>query len=285
MQIIKSETFFEGVLYDRLFLLESNTVTPINRLFDQYIVSYDQTKMEPSDYFPYEMAMKIVVKTIIALLKDFHFAEAMELISINKYMIHYMYFAIYGNTKESFMVKHKRLSRTMALLQSLYDAYFSAYCVFHSPTVVLEYESDWKIQNRTVFYPWCFEPHISVIQVDHVKEHAGLSLTLGDNYGDKAFLIGAYEKKGILNCEKIAFPFIHFILMDAFQFLNVFENRETRYYFERFSMMIKAVFGKYCKTFFFSEKIPFDQVESDDDYAFIFENQYLFKELSYCVRK
>jgi hypothetical protein len=284
MKIIKSETFFEGAMYDRLFVLEEGIV-PIDRLFDHYIISYGLKRMDPIENLPIELATKIVLKTIISLLKDFHFSDAMELIAINRYMIHHFYYAIFGKTQASLIVKHRRLSRIMHLARNLYDTYFSSYACFDSPTVLLEYESEFMVGQRSVFYPWSFEPHVSVIQVDHVQENAGLSFILGENYGDKGLLIGAYEKQGILHGEKLAFPFVHFILMDAFQFLNVFENPETKYHFDRFSMFLKAIFGKYCKIFYFSEKIPYSQVDTEEEYAYIFENQYLFKESAYCVRK
>lgn len=285
MKLIKSETCFEGRMYDRLFILEKNALVPVDRLFDHYIIAYDLKRMEPIQNLPQELSIKIVLNTIVSLLKDFHFADAMELISMNKYMIHHFYFAIFGSSNASVIVKHRRLSRVMHLIANLYDAYFTSYCCFDSPTVLLEYEAEFMVAQRSVFYPWNFEPNVSVIQVDHVEEQAGLSFCLGENYGDRALLTHAYEKKGILYGEKLAFPFVHFILMDAFQFLNVFENKETKYHFERLSMFIKAIFGKHCKTFFFSEKIPYSQVESEEEYAFIFENRYLFQELSYCVRK
>lgn len=286
MRLLKTETCFEGTMYDRLFILEENALVPVDRLFDYYTITYDlkRTPSIPED-LPHELAIKIVLKTVIALLKDFHFSDAMELISINKYMIHHFYFAIFGKSDASMIVKHRRLSRIMHLIASLYDSYFTSYCCFNSPTVLLEYEAEFMISQRSAFYPWNFEPSVSVIQVDHVEENAGVSFQLGESYGDRALLIGAYEKKGILYGEKLAFPFVHFILMDAFQFLNVFDNGETKYHFERFSMLIKAIFGKHCKTFYFSEKIPYSQVETEEEYAYIFENRYLFKELSYCVRK
>jgi hypothetical protein len=286
MRLLKTETFFEGCMYDRLFIIEDHALVPVDRLFDYFTITYDlKRKMKPVEDLPHELAIKIVLKTIISLLKDFHFSDAMELISINKYMIHHFYFAIFGSSNASMLVKHRRLSRIMNLIANMYDSYFTSYCCFNSPTVLLEYESEFMVSQRSTFYPWNFEPQVSVIQVDHVEENAGLSFQLGESYGDRALLIGAYEKKGILYGEKLAFPFVHFILMDAFQFLNVFENKETRYHFERFSMLIKAIFGKHCKTFYFSEKIPYSEVENEEEYAYIFENRYLFKELSYCVRK
>lgn len=285
MRLLKTETFFEGAMYDRLFMIEENALVPIDRLFDYFQLTYDVKRMKPIENLPHELAIKIVLKAIIGLLKDFHFADAMELITINQYMIHHFYFAIFGTSNMGMIVKHRRLSRVMHLIANLYDTYFTSYCCFNSPTVLIEYESEFMISQRSTFYPWNFEPHVSVIQVDHVEENAGLSFQLGENYGDRALLIGAYEKKGILYGEKLAFPFVHFILMDAFQFLNVFDNDETRYHFERFSMLIKAIFGKHCKTFYFSEKIPYSEVESEEEYAYIFENRYLFKELAYCMRK
>jgi hypothetical protein len=284
MRLLKTETFYEGTNYDRLFILEDKALIPIDRLFDYYTTTYDIVRMQPTE-LPHEMAIKIVLKTIIGLLKDFHFAEAMELITINKYMVHHFYYAIFGTSNATLLVKHRRLSRCMHLIANIYDNYMTSYCCFDSPTVLIEYESEFMVSQRSVFYPWNFESNISVIQVDHVESSAGLSFQLGESYGDRALLVGAYEKKGILYGEKLAFPFVHFILMDAFQFLNVFENYETRYHFERFAMLIKAIFGKHCRTFFFAEKVPYSEIQTDEEYAYIFENRYLFRELTYCVRK
>lgn len=285
MKFLKTETFYEGATYDRLFHWDKHQLIPIDRLFDTYIVSYDLKRTDPFPEIPHELGIRIVLKTIIMLLKDFHFAEAMELIAINKYMIHHFYYAVFGTAATTTLIKHRRISRVMHLIANLYDNYFSAYCCFSSPTVLLEYEADFMVSQHTVVYPWNFEPQVSTIQVDHVEELAGHICQLGENYGDRALLVGAYEKRGVLHCEKIGFPFVHFILMDAFQFLNVFENGTSKYYFERFSMLIKAIFGKYCRTFYFSEKVPYSTIETDDDYSYIFENRYAFKELSYCMRQ
>ena len=285
MKLLKTETYYQGTMYDRLFVLEGDQVKPVDRLFDIHVIAYDLKRTKPFPDIPHELSINIVLKTIIALLKDFHFAEAMELITINKYMIHHFYYAIFGAGKESSMTKLCRISRVMHIIANLYDNYFTSYCCFSSPTVLMEYEANFMISQRTVFYPWNFEPEVSTIQVDHVEDHAGLSFQLGENYGDRALLVGAYEKRGVLYGEKLAFPFVHFILMDAFHFLSVYENNETKYYFERFSMLIKAIFGKYCRTFYFSEKVPYTSIESDEEYAYIFENRYLFKELSFCMRK
>lgn len=284
MKLLKTETFYEGANYDRLFIVKEDRIEPVDRLFDYYITNYDEKKVDHIPV-PYELGVKIVLKTIILLLKDFHFSEAMELIAINQYMVHHFYYSIFGKSGSSTITKHQRISRVMHLIANLYDNYFTSFCCFSSPTVLLEYESDFMISQRTVFYPWNMDPEVAVIQVDHVEEQAGLSFQLGENYGDRALLVGAYEKKGFLFGEKLAFPFVHFILMDAFQFLNVFDNWETRYHFERFSMLVKAIFGKYCRTFYFSEKVPYTDIANEEDYAYIFENRYLFKELSYCMRE
>jgi hypothetical protein len=285
MKLLKTETFHDGSMYDRLFILEKGKVTPVDRLFDVHIITYDLKRTYPFPELPHEICIKIVLKTIVELLKDFHFGEAMELITINKYMIHHFYYAIFGAGKESTTTKLHRISRVMHIISNLYDNYFTAFCCFSSPTILMEYESNFMISQRTVFYPWNFEPEVSTIQVDHVEELAGMTFQLGEKYGDRALLVGAYEKKGVLYGEKIAFPFTHFILMDAFQFLNVFENAESQYYFERFSMLVKAIFGKHCRTFYFSEKVPYSSIESDEEYSYIFENRYLFKELSFCMRQ
>lgn len=285
MKFLKTKTTFEGCIYDRLFVLEPHGLEPIDRLYDYYQVAYDLKRMDPIPEIPCELSIRIVLKTIVLLLKDFHFADAMELISINQYMIIHFYYAIFGHSSASMLVKQKRISRVLHLLRNLYDGYFTTYGTFSSPTVLLDYESQFMISAETVFYPWNLDPSPAVIQVDHVQDHVGELCILGESFGDRALLMGAYEKGGILYAEKLAFPFIHFILMDAFQFLNVFENEETKYHFERFSMLIKAIFGKHCKTFYFSEKIPYTHFDEEDHYAHIFENRYLFKELSYCVRK
>ena len=249
MKFLKTETVFEGTTYDRLFQIEQNAIVPIDRLFDYYQISYDLKRMDPIQDLPHELAIKIVLKTVISLLKDFHFSDAMELMTINTYMVHHFYFAIFGRSTASMLTKQRRLSRVLHLINSMYDSYFTAYCCFSSPTMLLDYEDQFMVGQRSVFYPWDLSPDVSVIQVDHVEDQAGISVQLGESYGDRALLVGAYEKHGVLYAEKLAFPFVHFILMDSFHFLNVFENLETQYHFERFSMLIKAIFGKHCKTF------------------------------------
>ena len=82
MKFLKTETFYEGATYDRLFHWDKHQLIPIDRLFDTYIVSYDLKRTDPFPEIPHELGIRIVLKTIIMLLKDFHFAEAMELIAI-----------------------------------------------------------------------------------------------------------------------------------------------------------------------------------------------------------
>lgn len=285
---INSRTLEGGKSYDVLFQVKGNQIEKVERLFDFYTIHFEDVKMSPV-LLPVELTLRILFKTLVALLREYHFADAMQLISINREMVDQVYYCLFGKNKVQTMVKLRRLSKILILLQNLYDFYFAAESVYESPTIVLEYEREFSLSNTSAFYPWEMENFISVINV----AHAGVTdrdpytmFCMGEFYGDFAFMENVYERKGLLKTDRLGFPFMHIILMDAFSFLNVFDQEETRYHFSRFTTFVKAIFGSRCRVFYYESKVPLLYVdEGDEDFTHIFDNAYRFKELPYYKRK
>ncbi len=283
MKFLVTKTFQEGSLYDALFLLQNKEVVPIDVLFVDH--DLDQPMLDKRVWpFPPEIVMKIVKQAVIQLLKDYNFEMALRLIAVNKYMVHHFYYAMYCGGSQSATEKYHRLSRTIQIAASIYDNYMTAECVQDDQTIIMDYEGDWILSNTHPFYPWDLHGTVGVITVQHAVE-PGLQLHLGPLYGDQAMLLGPKEKWGILHCKQLAFPYMFILIMDQFRFLSVFNDSRTRYYFTRFSMFLKALFGKYSKVYFYTKSIPLNILEISDTMEAVFEREYCFDELPNCVRQ
>lgn len=287
IQFINTRTLEGGRAWDVLFQVTGSKVQRVERLFDFYTIYFEQVLMNPVQ-IPMEITLKILFKTLIVLLGEHHFADAIRLICISREMIDQVYYGLFGKNKVETMVKMRRLSKVFVLIQNLYDYYFAAETIYETPTVVLEYEREFSLSNTSAFYPWEMETMISVINVSHVlnQEEPYTLFSLGEFYGDRLFMEEVHEKRGLLYTPDFGFPFVHLILMDAFSFLNVFEHAETRYYFSRFTMFLKAIFGTSCRVFYYEAKVPLQETPVEDqDFTHIFDNAYKFKELPYYKRK
>lgn len=284
MKFLVTKTFIDGSFYDRLFLLLGNKkVQPLDLFFVEHNLNQNTTTIKVPR-LPSEIKARIIKQTVIELLKDFNFEAALLLVALNTHMIHHFYYAIYGGGCEDAITKYRRLSRTIQICCSLYDNYMLAEKVCIDHTIVLDYDGNWILSPSHIFYPWDMAPEISVIQVYHSQEH-GLQVSLGPYYGDQALLLHPREHKGIYHCEGLALPFLHILLMDQFRLLSVFASPRTKYYFARFSMLLKALFGKFTRVYFFTNAIPLSALQSDDDFDAIFDQGYCFEEVPNCVRK
>lgn len=280
MKFLVTKTFYMGDFYDRLFLLKDRLIA-IAPLYEEHDIAYSSEPITIPD-LPAEIKMKIIKQTICELLKDRNFEQTLRLIAINHYMIHHIYYAIYGCGSERTMEKYHRISRTLQILLSIFDNYLCAEQIDKGPVIVLESEQGWVLSN--CFFPWQMAGNISVISVQYSPQ--GEIASMGPYYGDQALLIAPYEQDGIVNARGIGFPYFHFLVMDNFRCLSVFtSDKKTRYYFGRFAMFVRACFGLYSRVYFFTEAIPLTTLESDDDMEAIFDRGYCFQELPFCVRK
>lgn len=285
MKLIRTTTRRGTVEYDCLY--DATTFLRIAPRFEDIDLNYEDVWIDPCS-FPNEITQKILLKTIIGLLKLFRFPEAMDLICIDRSMVHHVYFAIFGTYKRFYGHDNKtcdmirRLSRSFRLIYNLYDFYLTAPCSLPWPAVVLEYECHFMLSSPSVIAPWDFAREISVISVEHRDKTEVLHL--GELYGDMALLLNETERQGILHCG-LAFPMINFILMDTFQFLSVFQNTQSCYYFSRFSLLMRAIFGPHFCAFYMSQFHPYHSPEHEDVLTLLFENAYTFQLIPYCVRQ
>ena len=277
MQLLITETRFHGCFYDRLFQVHKSHVTPIDRLFDEHV--FPDPKLEGTYDLPRELVHKIVMHAIVSLLKERNFECAMQLIGFDVATIHRVYAGIFGSCSSNWRQKLHRLSRIVHIAANLYDEYFLAEAYMDTPAVLLDYEQEFMISNHTSFYPWNMSPLVSLIQIDHLEIVRTRKIFLGPKFGDRALLVHPRERKGVMLGDHFAFPFIHFIFMDAFTILSVFKNPETKYYFTRFAMFLKAIFGPYSQVYFYKQKVE----NEEEDH--IFQSRYLFEELPNCMRK
>ncbi len=284
MKFLVTKTFQDGNMYDSLFLLQNRQVYPILPMFPEHVFPQPSNVTLEVPHLPMEITMRITHQVVVELLKTYNFEEALKLIAINHFTIHRFYYALFGAGSESSMTKYKRLSRVLQITASLYDNYMLAEMIAQDQTVVLDYDGEWIRAGNHPFYPWEFRPEISVIDVKHHYDE-GVEVQMGPNYGDIALLINPFERHGIMYCKQFAYPFIHFLVMDHFRFLSVFQDPKTKYYFTRFSMFLTALFGPYCRVFFFTKAIPLNLLNEEFGIESIFEHEYCFEELPKCVRK
>lgn len=283
MKFLVTKTVVDLCEYDALFLMQGQYVKPVELLFCIHDLNQNNKNIQVPD-LPTELKFRIMTCTIIELLRDFNFEMATLLIGINSYMIHRIYYALFGGSSDGYLIKYKRICRVMQITRSIYDNYLMAEKVCSDQTIVLDYDGHWVLSSNHAFYPWDMRPEISVIQVYH-SQMQGLHVTLGPFYGDEAILLDGKERRGVIHCEGIAFPFLHILMMDQFRLLSVFLSPKSKYYFARFSMFLKALFGKYTKVYYFTQAVPLSTLQSEDDFDALFDQGYCFEELPNCVRK
>ena len=287
-KFIQSQTLEGGKYYDVLFQIDK-TVKLVDRLFDYYTLEFEYHTMLPV-VLPVEITLQILFKTLVKLLKEFHFADALRLVCTTKEMVHQVYYCIYGTCQVPTIEKVHRLSKTFHLVQNIFDHYFTSEGVYATPAIVLDYERNFMLAQTSAFYPWQFDtesPNVIIADVAFTpKQGFEKFLEFGEFYGDRALLDQFYECRGVVTCTKLAFPFVHFIFMDAFTFLNVFTHPDTTYHFARFATFMKAIFGPYCRLFFYEAKLPIQELlDEDQDFTHIFDNTYTFKEIPFFERQ
>jgi hypothetical protein len=283
MKFLVTRTIQEGYEFDCLFEYHKDTVKRIDPLFAEHDLVSTKTDLPVVD-LPTEIVMKIITNVIIARLKTHNYGLVMPLVAINTFMAHRIYYALFGAGRESALVKFKRLSKVIQILASIYDDYMIAEKCQQDQTLVLDYDGSWVLSVNHVFYPWDLKAEISVIGVHHIQNH-GYTLSLGPWYGDQALAYGPYEKDGVFYCRALAFPYLHILVMNHFRFLSVFQDPVTQYYFGRFSMLLRALYGKYCRVFFFTKSVPISDDEVETELDAIFQQGYYFEEIPKCVRK
>lgn len=277
MQLLVTETRYQGQFFDRLFKVDRDHITSIERLFDEHEICQPKQDLLPVQ-LPRELVHKIVFQTILQLLRYKNFDLATQLIAFDVATIHRFYHGLFCGADLPWREKYRRISRVIHIVSNIYEEYFLTEAHVNTPAIILDHEKRFQVSSTQWFFPWQLDPTVSIAEIDQLELLRTRKLVLGPLFGDCALLVSPRERRGVLYGEQFVFPYIHFIFMDVFAVLNVFKHPETRYYFTRFAMFIKAVFGGYTQVYFYKQK-----VENEEDDGFL--TKYIFEELPNCMRK
>lgn len=212
--------------------------------------------LEGSVDLPQELCCKIGFYVFLIYLCSKQFDKAFKYISLNKYMIHRIYYGVYGYSDMPWHIKLHRLSRTFNLIEAIHEEFMMDQVVaFNYPVLIMDYDEDFVVRKNTPIYPWNFRAEISVVEVAGFNQF-GRQLHMGPTFIDRAVLSNCTFKNGLTHCTDFTFPFLHLMPMDNLCSLNVFNHEETYYHFSRFSMLLKAIYGKYMRVFYYDKVKP-----------------------------
>lgn len=287
-------------IYESLFHVQGNEITKVERKFNDYVCQFDDVEVMQVR-LPLEMVDRILLFTFQYLLAAFHFEDAFYLACVSPHTIEMFYYFIYGSAPGiDWQTKKDRLSRTLYLMEEIYDKYITCQATFDTPAIILEWETTQfgREQMRTLFAPWQMES-ATVIGTyrDSIPPGSAL-IPIGPFYGDRITLTRCIRKECFIEATAIAHPMITILVLNQLRACSTWTNTTTTYLFSRFAMLLKFCFGP---VYYYAQKsaIVFNQAQinalripvarfpsenSDDEDAF-FTYKYVFQEALNCVRK
>lgn len=267
--------------YDHLFKVympkkDSQWFYTVPVLFLKPYVAFERSdvKLKPVD-LPGEIIMKILYMTFCSLLESLDFNQAFELCYVSRSLVCHFYTCIYGRSQAPMILKAIRLKETLKLCRDLYFDYLAKNREDWQTVgfVNLDYERVAYINGT--FYPWEFvSEKLEAIEFDdwpRVENAEKIcAFHTGPRHGDSVWMICS-TKGGIIYAKRTMGPVLLIHLDDGINGTMVIEKgTETYYYFSRFVMFMKCVFGKRLTVFF---------VRYDEE-----NNTNLLYELENCVR-
>lgn len=272
-------------IYDSLFHIQGKEITKVECKFDDYICQFDDVDLVEMS-LPAEIVDRILLFTFQYLLEAFHFEDAFYLTCISPYSIDFFYYFIYGSAPGiDWQTKKDRISRTLFLLQEIYDNYITCQVMFDNPTIVFEWETNLHGREmRTLFAPWEMQSATTIGTYGECAPPNSYDYCIGPLYGDVVTLSNCIRKECFVEAEKMAHPMIPILVLNQLKICSTWTNPTTNYLFSRFALLVKFCFGP---VYYYVQKRRTQQLEtadSDSDDAFFIYN-YVFHEALNCVRK
>jgi len=273
-------------LYDSLFKMQGNQITKVQRKFDDYVCQFDEVDLMEIR-LPLEIVDRILLFTFQSLLAAFHFEEAFYISCTSPHTIELIYYFIYGSAPGiEWWTKKNRVSRTLFLMQEIYDNYITCQAMFDNPTIVLEWETTQyaRSQMRTLFAPWDMHSATTIGTYGDIGPPDAYTMAIGPFYGDLVTLTRYTRKECFIEADELAHPMVPILVLNQLKACSTWTNSTTNYLFSRFAMLLKFCFGP---VYYYVQKKRTQRMataDSDSDDAFFIYN-YVFHESLNCVRK
>jgi hypothetical protein len=224
---------------------------------------------------PIELVQNIIIQTVIDLFKARRIKQVVKLISSNQFYIKYFYRYFFGSTNIEFIIQHARLTRTLFLIDTIYDE------ILLHPLDYDEYPEYFMIdllihEDLKTYYPWNFVEQPEGVnfvdmnllitgkpEIENYKDSFEIFRT-GNLFGDIIYCTGVWDFQPIFNFKVKDFrtPIIAFMLCQ--NNTNLFTTQEfvDQYKWLGFIKICKHMFGKHTGVYFTKEET--DIVEDED---------------------